>query len=101
MLLSRPRDYVRVSDRDRKFAKRIEKKYPAAAAEFVKRAEKYNKELELAKEYEKKGKVLILSPDDCLGVETLTRDKERLKLLYEKGRTDAAKVKAFLLQKEE
>ena len=49
-----------------------------------------------AKEYEAKGRVLIVAPDDTCGVDTLTRDREALKRFYEKGYRDAFKIKAFL-----
>jgi len=96
LVLSRPIDFVRVPDRDEKVAKRIRKKYPKAAAELCMRYKKYNDGVALAKEYAKQGKVLILAPDDCLGVDTLTKDKENIKRLFEKGLEDGKKILSFL-----
>lgn len=96
LVLSRPHDFVRIPDRDEKVAKRIRKKYPKAAAELCMRYKKYNDGVALAKEYVKQGKVLILAPDDCLGVDTLTKDKENIKRLFEKGLEDGKKILQFL-----
>ena len=41
-------------------------------------------------------KVLIVSPDDTCGVDTLKKDKESLKRLYEKGYKDGRKIEEFL-----
>lgn len=96
LVLSRPRDFVRVPDRDEKLAKRIRKKYPRAAAELCLRYKKYNDSVALAKEYEAQGRLLLVAPDDCLGVDTLTRDKERIAKLYQKGLADGKRIRAFL-----
>lgn len=96
LLLSRPLDFVRVPDKDEKVAKRIRKKYPRAAAELALRYKKYNDGVALAKEYEKAGKVLIVAPDDCLGVDTLTKDKENIRLLFEKGLEDGKRILPFV-----
>lgn len=42
------------------------------------------------------GKCLILAPNDCCGVKTLTRDKGKLDLLYQKGYADASAIVDFL-----
>ena len=60
------------------------------------RAQHYNESVALAKEYAEQGKVLIVSPDDTCGVDTLKRDKESLKRLYEKGYKDGQKIEGFL-----
>lgn len=96
LVLSRPRDFVRVPDRDEKLAKRIRKKYPRAAEELCLRYKKYNDGVALAKEYEAKGKLLLVAPDDCLGVDTLTRDKARIAKLYQKGLEDGKRIRAFI-----
>lgn len=97
LLLSRPIDFMRVPDKDEKVAKQIRKKYPKAAKELCLRYKKYNDSVALAKEYAKQGKVLILAPDDCLGVDTLTKDKEKIAKLYQKGIEDGKKIQAFVV----
>lgn len=99
VILTKPRDTIRSPKKDEKIADRIQKKYPFAAEKLRKRAELYNEEVRLAKEYEAQGRVLILAPDDTCGVDTLTKDKEAIGKLYEKGYRDAQKIKAFLNEK--
>lgn len=96
VLLTKPRDTVRTPGSDVRFAKMIKRAYPNAAAAFMKRADNYNKGVEIAKQLEREGKVLIVAPDDTCGVSTLTRKADLLKALYAKGRNDAPKVFDFL-----
>ena len=56
----------------------------------------YNAEVDLAKRYAQKGKLLIVAPDDTCGVHTLCRDAEALNRLYDKGYQDAERIAAFL-----
>ena len=56
----------------------------------------YNSGVERAMEYEARGKVLIVAPDDTCGVDTLTRDRDALHRLYEKGCADGAAISAFV-----
>ena len=42
------------------------------------------------------GKMLIVAPDDILGMKTLTKDVQKLNALYEKGYADAAAIKTFI-----
>lgn len=96
VILTKPEDFVRDSKGDEKFARRIQKKYPAAAERLRQRADRYNQSVALAKQYRREGRVLIISPDDTCGVDTLTRNKDALKQFYGKGYEDAEKVSAFL-----
>jgi predicted patatin/cPLA2 family phospholipase len=96
IVLTRPRDYVRKRAKDEAVAKLIRRKYPRAARVMSRRFMKYNTELQLAKQYEKKGKVLIVAPDDIGAMKTLTRDKEAIALLYHKGYEDAEVIKSFI-----
>ena len=95
IVLTRPRDYTRKKAKDEAIAKLIRRRYPEAARAMSKRAERYNTQLWLAKQYEKKGRVLIIAPDDIGGMKTLTRDKEAITRLYHKGYEDAEVMKAF------
>lgn len=96
LILTKPRNILRTSDQDMKFAKRIQKEYPVAAKRLRQRAERYNRGVELAKEYESQGRVLIIAPDDICGVDTLTKDRDALKRFYEKGNQDTKEISAFL-----
>lgn len=78
------------------YAAGIRKRYPLAAEKLCKRAVRYNESVELAKQYEKEGKLLILVPDDTCGMDTLTRDMEAMKRVYGKGISNAEQIKDFL-----
>lgn len=96
LILSKPKNLLRQSGKDPAFAKRIEKRYPKAAEKLRLRAQRYNDGVDLAKSYEAQGRVLIISPDDTCGVDTLTKDRDALKRLYEKGYQDGGTIAAFL-----
>lgn len=95
LLLTLPEDTVRTSDRDRKLAARIRKKYPQAAQKLCLRAQRYNESVALAQRYVKEGKALIVAPDDTCGVSTLSRDADALRRLYKKGYQDGEKIIPF------
>ena len=96
LILTKPVDIPRDSKQDEMIARLIRKKYPESARNLCQRAEKYNRSVEMAKKYEKQGKVLILSPSDTCGVTTLSRKKEAMLALYQKGVEDAEQIGAFL-----
>lgn len=95
VVLTKPVDFVRDGKTDGKGAALIEKKYPKISDALRKRSEVYNSAVRKAKEYEKDGKCLIIAPDDCCGVTTLTKNKNSLNALYMKGYKDAAKILQF------
>ncbi len=96
LILTKPESTIRKSNKDKKLAFFIRKKYPKSAEALKLRAKRYNEGVALAQEYAKHGKLLIVSPDSTLGVDTLTKNKEAIKKLYEKGYKDGEKIKKFL-----
>ena len=96
LILTKPENVPRTSGKDKLFAAGIRKKYPLAAQRLCQRAQRYNEGVARAQEYAKQGRVLIVSPDDTCGVDTLKRNKESLQRLYRKGYHDAKKIKAFV-----
>ena len=96
LILTKPADKPRGQGSDVKLAKRIKKKYPKAAEQLTLRAKHYNEGVAAAQKYAKQGKLVIVSPDDTCGVDTLHKDKESLKKLYAKGYADGQKIKDFL-----
>lgn len=96
VLLTKPEQERRTSDRDEKLARMIRRKYPMAAEQLCRRAARYNEGVALAQAYAAQGRVLIVSPDDTCGVNTLKRDAAALDRLYRKGYRDAAKIPDFL-----
>ncbi len=96
VILSRPKDQQRLPGKDPTLAKLIQKKYPIAAENLRRRAERYNQGVALAKQYEKQGKALIIAPDDTCGLDTLSKDRQALDRFYHKGYRDAAAISGFL-----
>ena len=96
LILTKPKDIIRTSKKDEKLAAGIRKSYPLAAEKLCMRAARYNEGVELAKQYEKEGKLLILAPDDTCGMDTLTRDMEAMRRVYGKGISNAEQIKDFL-----
>lgn len=95
VILTRPKNQNRVPGKDQRCARLIRHQYPATAQALETRAARYNEQLRIAKEYEAAGKVLILAPDDIMGMKTLTKDKEKLEKLYQKGLADGEKILSF------
>ena len=96
VILTRPRDYYRSDKNDKRYAHLLARKYPKAAMGLAGRADAYNAQLDLIKEYEKEGRVLIIAPDSIEGMKTLTRDKKTEDLLYRKGYVDAQAIEDFV-----
>lgn len=91
-ILSRPAGEEKQPERGAALHHLLLKKYPAVADALQERHLKYNESVRLLMELERQGKAHILSPDDCCGVSTLTRDKGALGRLYEKGYADAKRL---------
>ena len=96
LVLTKPRDYYRETDTDKKLSALIENRYPGAAKALSIRGDLYNFYLDKAKEYEAEGRVLIVAPDDIGGMKTLTRKKEDMDMLYWKGVEDGLRAVDFV-----
>ena len=95
VLLTRPRDYLRPPLAHREMMERVLSKWPAVYAALLRRAPRYNRDVELVMELEREGKALLVAPSDIEGMSTLTRDKAAIERLYQMGYTDGEKVLAF------
>lgn len=98
LIATRPISKPRKPTRDKFFAFFIRFKFPKAAKRLVERAKEYNEGIELAKQLEKENKVLILSPENTYGLDTLSINKESMLKLYEDGKKDAEKITEWLKQ---
>ena len=96
LVLTKPLDYVRKQGKDKPLARAIRHRYPLAAENLLRRAERYNAGVALAKKSAAEGKVLILAPDSTCGLDTLKRDAAAFDAMYEKGLQDGQAVKAWL-----
>ena len=96
LILTKPIGTIRNNKKDSILAKMFESEYPLAAKCLRERASHYNNQVNMARELEKRGKVLILAPDSIEGVDTLKRNREALKVLYVKGYRDGEKIIEFI-----
>lgn len=96
LILSLPRDYLRLPEKDGKVAHHIGKHYPEAARQLMQRATRYNECVARALAMEQSGRALVIAPDDTCGVRTLTRDPQLLDQLYRKGYADGARIPSFV-----
>ena len=72
------------------------KKYPGIGELMIASDVRYNKLIKEITELQGQGKALILYPEDCFGIKTVTRDKDGIDKLYRLGYRDGEKIKAFL-----
>lgn len=96
VIVTRPIEIPRKPTRDKIFAKLLKFKYPKAAERLANRAQTYNESIELAKKLEKEGKLLILSPENVYGLDTLTRNKESMEKLYQDGKRAGQKLQKWI-----
>ncbi|MDY5930795.1 MAG: patatin family protein, partial [Candidatus Ornithospirochaeta sp.] len=96
LILTKPENELRRPDKDMRIASLIRGKYPEAARSLCQRAGRYNESVSIARSYEKDGRVLIISPDDTCGVDTLRRNKRNLISLYDKGYEDGRRIGSFM-----
>ena len=96
VVLTRPIDYQKPQQKYLPVIRRALHRFPKAYQAVSVRHELYNQSLKTLKKARQTGKVLIVSPDDCCGIDTLKRNRAALHKLYEKGYRDGAKIKAFI-----
>lgn len=96
LILTKPVDMLREAKKDALPAKLLRRKYPNAAEKLRTRFNTYNTAVARARQLEKQGKVLIIAPDDCCGLDTLKKDVSNLDKMYHKGYNDAQKINEFL-----
>ena len=96
LLLTKPKNIRRRSGHDNDLARLISLRYPKAAENLSERAGRYNAGVYRAMKYAREGKLLIVAPDNTCGVSTLTRDRNALGKLYDKGYHDAEAIGDFI-----
>lgn len=98
LILTRPTDFVMDGKFEYAAAKLLEKKYPACAAALRERPAKYNACVAKAKELEKEGRCLIVSPAAVRGTGTVEKDDAVLETLYREGYETGGRIGAFLAE---
>lgn len=96
ILMTRPKDYVKLKQKNLPFFKHSLRKYPLIY-ELLKNVHiLYNEEMEYVKSMEKDGRILIVAPNDTFGINTLKKDRTALIRLYEKGYMDGELATRFI-----
>ena len=85
VILTKTRDYIRKPDGLLSVVRRKYREYPNFCKAMEERAEQYNQCRQRLFELERQGKVLVIAPEDTLGVSRTERDVEKLKLLWAQG----------------
>ncbi len=72
------------------------RKYPKMRDSILTMHNSYNNGIEEIFELERQGKALIIYPEECFGIDTLTREKEGMEKLYQLGYNDGKKIEKYL-----
>ena len=96
VILTKPRDTVRNSGKDRALSASIAWEYPRAAEAWINRSRVYNESVEELFKLEKQGKALIVAPEDIGGLKTLSQDHGALEDLYAQGLRAAEAIPEFM-----
>lgn len=99
VILTRPLHIPRKPNRDKVFAKLLGLRFKKAAERLASRADEYNSKVDYIKKLQEEGKVLILSPDNIYGLDTLTKNKEAMLKLYNDGKKLAEKIPEWIKEK--
>lgn len=92
LILTKPIAPEPTGSRDQKLSWLLRRRYPAAARGLALRAERYNKTVRSALKLEQDGRVCVIAPDSTEGMSTLTKDKDSLEKMYQKGWRDADRL---------
>ncbi len=100
VILTQPRSYEKKPNRLVGLMRLVLRKYPKLVDAVAKRHEMYNEETRYVFEQEKQGNVMVLCPDESLGIGRTESDPVKLQRVYDQGRELATKrleeIKAFL-----
>lgn len=96
LVLTKPVNFIKKSGADAKAAALLKNRNPLIAQKLRERADVYNQAVQRAKTLEKEGRCLIIAPDDCCGITTLSKNADSLDKLYKKGYNDGKAIKEFM-----
>ena len=85
VILTRPRDYVRHTEKLQKVIEHTYRSYPNFCETMRNRADTYNRDREKLFQLEREGKVLVIAPKNTRGVSRIERNVEKLRLLWGDG----------------
>lgn len=100
VVLTKTRSYVRKPEGLMPVIRKKYHEYPAFCRAMETRAERYNQCRERLFQLEREGKVLVVAPEDTMGVSRTERDVKKLQLLWGQGYQQAVErmeeIRAFL-----
>ena len=86
IVLTRPYGYKKTLSKANIFAaKRLKKRFPNMEKPLLTRHEMYNRELQLCEKLEKEGKAVVLRPSEDVSIDSLEKDIEKIKRIYNYG----------------
>lgn len=89
VVLTRPDGYVKKPFSMLMLAKLVYRKFPNFINTLKNRHQDYNQATEYIKDLEKKGKIVVIRPSKLVKISRMETDVEKIKQMYELGRTDA------------
>jgi predicted patatin/cPLA2 family phospholipase len=98
VILTRPIDFRKKDEKHPKLYKRIRTKYPEFTAKLDNRSKLYNDQLD-AIISKKDDNILIIAPDETEGLKTLTKNYDKMELLYKSGYKKGKIIEDFLNKK--
>ena len=100
VILTRPKGWrMQPGNIEEKAGRPLALKYPAVGHLLRQHSALYNRAAGAVEYYASQGRILIVAPDDCCGVETLSKDPLLIERLYEKGLRDAEAITHFCAQR--
>lgn len=100
LVLTQPKGYVKKKNSALPIIKKIYKKYPEFVAMIENRHISYNETLEYIEKKKVAGELFIIQPEEALEIKRVEKRPEKLREVYEIGRSEAEKrlkeVKEFL-----
>jgi predicted patatin/cPLA2 family phospholipase len=95
IIITLPKDY-RKTPMPEWLVKILLHKYPNVRDSILTMHNTYNNGIEEIFELQKQGKALVIYPEECFGIDTLTREKEGMEKLYQLGYRDGKKIEEYL-----
>lgn len=100
IVLTRPKDYIKKKNSLIPLLKLKYRKYPKMVAKMADRHNEYNDIIAYINKKEQRGEVLVIRPEADLPIGRIEKDPEKLRKVYEIGRSVAQKrladIKSFL-----
>lgn len=98
VILTRPISYKNNGRVDRFCSEVIKNEHPKISECLKTRYKLYNDKIDDLLKLQSQGKCLVIYPDDCCNVSTLTRNRKNLDMLYRKGYENAEKIINYINQ---